>query len=49
MEVVSPFKDGLLYDWEAVEALWDHILRYVTCMKTFTMVMQILVDDARVG
>jgi len=49
MEVVSPFKDGLLYDWEAVEALWDHILRYVTCMKTFTMVIQILVDDARVG
>jgi len=30
MEVVSPFKDGLLYDWEAVEALWDHILKYVS-------------------
>lgn len=28
MDVVSPFKDGLLYDWDAVEALWDHILKY---------------------
>lgn len=26
MEVVSPFKDGVLDDWEAVEALCDHLL-----------------------
>lgn len=29
MEVISLFKDGLLYDWEGVEALWDHIFKYV--------------------
>ena len=26
MEVVSPFKDGVLDDWEAVEALCEHLL-----------------------
>lgn len=36
MEVVSPFKDGLLYDWEAVEALWDHILRCVVCTSSYS-------------
>jgi actin-related protein len=29
--VTSPFKEGLLDDWEAVEALWDHILRCALC------------------
>ena len=24
MEVVSPFKDGVLHDWELVEGLLDH-------------------------
>jgi actin-like protein 6A len=27
MEVVSPFTDGILTDWEAVEALWDHTFK----------------------
>jgi len=27
MEVVSPFTDGILTDWEAVEALWDHAFK----------------------
>ncbi len=27
MEVVSPFKDGVLDDWEAVEALCEHLLK----------------------
>jgi actin-related protein len=31
MDVTSPFKEGLLDDWEAVEALWDHILRCALC------------------
>lgn len=29
MEVASPFVDGILADWEAVEALWDHTFKYV--------------------
>lgn len=31
MDVVTPFKDGLLDDWEAVTALCDHIFKYVGC------------------
>lgn len=27
MEIVSPFTDGVLSDWDAVEALWDHALK----------------------
>ncbi len=27
MEVTSPFTDGVLSDWDAVEALWDHALK----------------------
>lgn len=38
MEVVSPFNDGLLYDWEAVEALWDHILKYVLLLRSITFI-----------
>lgn len=29
MEVLSPFVDGIISDWEALEALWDHALKYV--------------------
>lgn len=27
MEIISPFEDGILSDWEAVEALWEHVLK----------------------
>lgn len=27
MEIASPFTDGILTDWEAVETLWDHALK----------------------
>jgi len=27
MEVVSPFKDGILSDWDVVEALCEHTLK----------------------
>lgn len=27
MEVISPFSDGLLSDWEATEAVWDHVFQ----------------------
>ena len=27
MQVVSPFLDGVLSDWEVVEGLWDHALK----------------------
>ena len=27
MEVESPFTDGIISDWEALEALWDHALK----------------------
>ena len=27
MEVQSPFTDGIISDWEALEALWDHALK----------------------
>jgi len=30
MEIISPFnEDGILSDWDAVEALWDYTLKYV--------------------
>jgi actin-related protein len=27
MEVVSPFENGILKEWDAVEALWDHTFK----------------------
>ena len=27
MEIASPFTDGILTDWEAVEGLWEHALK----------------------
>ncbi|CAI9753581.1 unnamed protein product [Fraxinus pennsylvanica] len=27
MEVLSPFKDGIVIDWDMVESIWDHALR----------------------
>jgi actin-like protein 6A len=27
MEVQSPFTDGIISDWEALETLWDHALK----------------------
>jgi len=27
MEIISPFKDGLIQDWDAISALWDHSIR----------------------
>ncbi|KAG5514148.1 hypothetical protein RHGRI_035523 [Rhododendron griersonianum] len=28
MEVLSPIKDGVVVDWEIVENIWDHALRF---------------------
>lgn len=37
MEVTSPFVDGLFSDWDAVEAIWDHALKYVLCLNTIIL------------
>ena len=47
MEVVSPFKDGLLDDWDAVEALWDHMLKYALHgWDCAFFLIQILINNA---
>ncbi|PKI79498.1 hypothetical protein CRG98_000129, partial [Punica granatum] len=27
MEVISPFKDGIVADWDIVDSIWDHAFR----------------------
>lgn len=31
--MVSPFKDGILNDWEAVDGILDHALKWVPHLK----------------
>ena len=51
MEVVSPFKDGLLDDWDAVTALCDHMLKYVLFVFGWLVgyLVGSLVGDSLVG
>ncbi|CAJ1948946.1 unnamed protein product [Sphenostylis stenocarpa] len=28
MEVLSPFKDGIVADWDIVDSIWDHAFRF---------------------
>lgn len=34
MEIVSPFKDGIIHDWEAAEALLEHALKQQMRLET---------------
>lgn len=31
-QVLSPIKDGVVVDWEIVESIWDHALRFVVIL-----------------
>lgn len=29
LQVLSPFKDGIVADWDIVDSIWDHAFRSV--------------------
>ena len=45
LQVVPAMKDGLVADWDVVESLWDHALRYsctsqIDCMFSSALLFQ---------